>query len=191
MTSGEKILAGILGEAKKDAEAVIKEAEEKAALYAAEAERKAQAKKAAVIADAEKKAEVIRAAGVSSAELIKRDRALGIRMQAISDILSETERRIAAMKDEDYFEFIADLVKKSATQKQGEILLSESDLKRNTDILKEKLSGCSLTLSDTPAEITSGFVLKYGDIMINGDIKAIIHEKRDILVDSINRTLFA
>ena len=53
MTSGEKILAGILGEAKKDAEAVIKEAEEKAALYIDEAERKAQAKKAAVIADAD------------------------------------------------------------------------------------------------------------------------------------------
>lgn len=191
MTSGEKILAGILGEAKKDAEAVIKQAEERAALYIDEAEKKAQAKKAAVIAEAEKKAEVIRAAGVSSAELIKRDRALEFRMQAISDILDETERRIAAMDDGDYFEFIAGLVKKSASESQGEILLSANDLKRNTDILKEKLSDCALTLSDTPAEITSGFVLKYGDIMINGDIKAIIHEKRDILIDSINRTLFA
>ena len=46
------------------------------------------------------------------------------------------------------------------------------------------------TLSDTFADINGGFILKYGDIQINGELSALIYEKRDVLTDELNKALF-
>ena len=190
MTSSEKILAGIAEEAKAQADKINSDAEKQAAdiIAAAKAEAETDAEK--IRADAEKKAELIINSGKSSAELLKRDTALKCRRELIEKALITVADTVNAYGDKDYFDFLLTLIKKEKLNGKGEVYLSVKDKARDTASFKSELSALDLTLSDTFADINGGFILKYGDIQINGELSALIHEKRDVLTDELNKALF-
>lgn len=190
MTSSEKILAGIAGEAKTEAEKITAEAEKQAAEITAAAKAEAETDAGKIRADAEKKAELIINSGKSSAELLKRDTALNCRRGLIEKALNFVADTVNAYGDKDYFDFLLTLIKKEKLNGKGEVYLSIKDKARDIAAFKSELSALDLTLSDTFADINGGFILKYGDIQINGELSALIHEKRDVLTDELNKALF-
>ena len=190
MTSSEKILAGIAEESKAQADKINSDAEKQAAdiIAAAKAEAETDAEK--IRADAEKKAELIINSGKSSAGLLKRDTALNCRRELIEKALNFVADTVNAYGDKDYFDFLLTLIKKEKLNGKGEVYLSVKDKARDIAAFKSELSALDLTLSDTFADINGGFILKYGDIQINGELSALIHEKRDVLTDELNKALF-
>lgn len=190
MTSSEKILAGIAGEAKTEAEKITAEAEKQAAEITAAAKAEAETDAEKIRADAEKKAELIINSGKSSAELLKRDTALNCRRGLIEKALITVADTVNAYGDKEYFDFLLTLIKKEKLNGKGEVYLSVKDKARDIAAFKSELSALDLTLSDTFADINGGFILKYGDIQINGELSALIHEKRDVLTDELNKALF-
>ena len=190
MTSSEKILAGIAGEAKTEAEKITAEAEKQAAEITAAAKAEAETDAGKIRAAAEKKAELIINSGKSSAELLKRDTALKCRRGLIEKALNFVADTVNAYGDKDYFDFLLTLIKKEKLNGKGEVYLSVKDKARDIAAFKSELSALDLTLSDTFADINGGFILKYGDIQINGELSALIHEKRDVLTDELNKALF-
>ena len=190
MTSSEKILAGIAGEAKTEAEKITAEAEKQAAEITAAAKAESETEAEKIKADAEKKAELIISSGKSSAELLKRDSALNCRRELIEKALITVADTVNAYGDKDYFNFLLTLVKKEKLNGKGEVYLSVKDKVRDIAAFKSELRALNLTLSDTFANINGGFILKYGDIQINGELSALIHEKRDMLTDELNKALF-
>lgn len=190
MTSSEKILAGIAGEAKTEAEKITAEAEKQAAEITAAAEAEAETDAEKIRAAAEKKAELIINSGKSSAGLLKRDTALNCRRELIEKALNFVADTVNAYGDKDYFDFLLTLIKKEKLNGKGEVYLSVKDKARDIAAFKSELSALDLTLSDTFADINGGFILKYGDIQINGELSALIHEKRDVLTDELNKALF-
>ena len=190
MTSSEKILTGIAEESKAQADKINSDAEKQAAdiIAAAKAEAETDAEK--IRADAEKKAELIINSGKSSAELLKRDTALKCRRELIEKALITVADTVNAYGDKDYFDFLLTLIKKEKLNGKGEVYLSVKDKARDIAAFKSELSALDLTLSDTFADINGGFILKYGDIQINGELSALIHEKRDVLTDELNKALF-
>lgn len=190
MTSSEKILAGIAEESKAQADKINSDAEKQAAdiIAAAKAEAETDAEK--IRADAEKKAELIINSGKSSAELLKRDTALNCRRGLIEKALNFVADTVNAYGDKDYFDFLLTLIKKEKLNGKGEVYLSVKDKARDIAAFKSELSALDLTLSNTFADINGGFILKYGDIQINGELSALIHEKRDVLTDELNKALF-
>lgn len=190
MTSSEKILAGIAGEAKTEAEKITAEAEKQAAEITAAAKAEAETDAWKIRADAEKKAELIINSGKSSAELLKRDTALNCRRGLIEKALNFVADTVNAYGDKDYFDFLLTLIKKEKLNGKGEVYLSVKDKARDIAAFNSELSALDLTLSDTFADINGGFILKYGDIQINGELSALIHEKRDVLTDELNKALF-
>lgn len=190
MTSSEKILAGIAGEAKTEAEKITAEAEKQAAEITAAAKAEAETDAGKIRADAEKKAELIINSGKSSAGLLKRDTALNCRRELIEKALNFVADTVNAYGDKDYFDFLLTLIKKEKLNGKGEVYLSVKDKARDIAAFKSELSALDLTLSDTFADINGGFILKYGDIQINGELSALIHEKRDVLTDELNKALF-
>lgn len=190
MTSSEKILAGIAGEAKTEAEKITAEAEKQAAEITAAAKAEAETDAGKIWAAAEKKAELIINSGKSSAELLKRDTALNCRRELIEKALITVADTVNAYGDKDYFDFLLTLIKKEKLNGKGEVYLSIKDKARDIAAFKSELSALDLTLSDTFADINGGFILKYGDIQINGELSALIHEKRDVLTDELNKALF-
>ena len=173
MTSSEKILAGIAEESKAQADKINSDAEKQAADIIAAAREEAESEAEKIKAEAEKKAELIINSGKSSAELLKRDTALKCRRGLIEKALITVADTVNAYSDKDYFDFLLTLIKKEKLNGKGEVYLSVKD-----------------TLSDTFADINGGFILKYGDIQINGELSALIHEKRDVLTDELNKALF-
>lgn len=190
MTSSEKILSGIAGEAKTEAEKITAEAEKQAAEITAAAKAEAESDAEKIKADAEKKAELTINSGKSSAGLLKRDKALNCRRELIEKALITVADTVNAYGDKDYFDFLLTLIKKERLNGKGEVYLSVKDKARDIAAFKSELSALNLTLNDTFADINGGFILKYGDIQINGELSALIHEKRDMLTDELNKALF-
>ena len=190
MTSSEKILAGIAGEAKTEAEKITAEAEKQAAEITAAAKAEAETDAGKIRAAAEKKAELIINSGKSSAGLLKRDTALNCRRGLSEKALNFVADTVNAYGDKDYFDFLLTLIKKEKLNGKGEVYLSVKDKARDIAAFKSEFSALDLTLSDTFADINGGFILKYGDIQINGELSALIHEKRDVLTDELNKALF-
>lgn len=190
MTSSEKILAGIAEESKTQADKINSDAEKQAADIIAAAREEAESEAEKIKAEAEKKAELIINSGKSSAELLKRDTALKCRRGLIEKALITVADTVNAYSDKDYFDFLLTLIKKEKLNGKGEVYLSVKDKARDIAAFKSELSALDLTLSDTFADINGGFILKYGDIQINGELSALIHEKRDVLTDELNKALF-
>ena len=190
MTSSEKILAGIAEESKAQADKINSDAEKQAAEITAAAREEAESEAEKIKAEAEKKAELIISSGKSSAELLKRDTALNCRRGLIEKALITVADTVNAYGDKDYFDFLLTLLKKEKLNGKGEVYLSVKDKARDIAAFKSELSALDLTLSDTFADINGGFILKYGDIQINGELSALIHEKRDVLTDELNKALF-
>jgi V/A-type H+-transporting ATPase subunit E len=190
MTSSEKILAGIAEESKTQADKINSDAEKQAADIIAAAREEAETDAEKIRAEAEKKAELIISSGKSSAELLKRDTALNCRRGLIEKALNFVADTVNAYGDKDYFDFLLTLIKKEKLNGKGEVYLSIKDKARDIAAFKSELSALDLTLSDTFADINGGFILKYGDIQINGELSALIHEKRDVLTDELNKALF-
>lgn len=190
MTSSEKILAGIAEESKAQADKINSDAEKQAADIIAAAREEAESEAEKIKAEAEKKAELIINSGKSSAELLKRDTALNCRRGLIEKALITVADTVNAYGDKDYFDFLLTLIKKEKLNGKGEGYLSVKDKARDIAAFKSELSALDLTLSDTFADINGGFILKYGDIQINGELSALIHEKRDVLTDELNKALF-
>ena len=190
MTSSEKILAGIAEESKAQADKINSDAEKQAADIIAAAMKEAESEAEKIKAEAEKKADLIISSGKSSAELLKRDTALNCRRGLIEKALITVADTVNAYSDRDYFDFLLTLIKKEKLNGKGEVYLSVKDKARDTASFKSELEALGFTLSDNFADINGGFILKYGDIQINGELSALIHEKRDVLTDELNKALF-
>ena len=190
MTASEKILSGITDEAKAKAEEITADAEKKAQALIEKAKSEAEKEAELIRADAEKKAELIRQTGKSSAALARRDAALKCKRELIDNALSFVTDTVNGFDDKKYFDFLLKVIGREKLSENGLIMLCENDLKRDTADFKESVKKMNLTLSEEPADINGGFILKYGDILINGEISALIHEKRDELTDAVNKELF-
>lgn len=191
MNGGDKILDRI----KSDCDESIKAIDEKAAQAYSQiiSEGKAQAKKTSL--EIEKKAELkvkqLNASSKSRAELEIRNALLKRRRSEIDITLKKILEYLVSLGDAEYFDVIYKLASK-LSGKTGEIMLNSKDIARLPSDFEKRLaeSGVNATVSNSPADISGGFILKCGDIEENMDFAAIISEKSGELEDLINRELF-
>lgn len=190
MTSSEKILAGITAEAEKTAKEIISAAEKRAGEIISDKAKEAEKQAAAISENAVKKAALIETTGDSAAQLVLRDARLTKKRELIEKALDEFIVSINNYDDKTYFDCLLRLAKKNVMNGKGEMHLSEHDLSRDKGDFVKALEALSVNLSDTPADINGGFILKYGDIIINCELSAVMREKRDEITDKLNTALF-
>ncbi len=125
-------------------------------------------------------------------QLARRNALLKQRRKEIDTTVEELEAYLLGLGDNEYFEALYRLAAK-LRGKSGEIFLSKKDLKRLPKNFTERMeaAGVRASVSQTPADITGGFILKSGDVEENMEFAAIISSKRDEIEDLINRELFA
>ncbi len=106
--------------------------------------------------------------------------------------VEELEAYLLGLGDNEYFEALYRLAAK-LRGKSGELFLSKKDLKRLPENFTKRMAaaGVDASVSQTPADITGGFILKCGDVEENMEFAAIISAGRDEIEDLINRELFA
>lgn len=186
MEDSSKKAEEIIAEANKKADVIIEDAKTEAGKFKKESDRKIEVLKKTKSQTAQ-----------SSSELKKNQAILKAKQEMINDVLKKSEEEILGLPDEEYFDYLLKLLKKSAQPKDGEICLSLKDLSRMPADFSDKAAkiaienGGKLTVSKEPKNIEGGFILIYGGIEENCSISAVFRDEKEKLVDLLNSTLFS
>ena len=186
---------------------ILQEAQERAGQLIAEAQKKAdaaqdEAKKAAeeTLKKAGEKAELDAANYAdritSQIGLRKRQAALSAKQGIIDQVIDTARKQLSEQDAAPYFEMIIKLVTSHIGKGAGELFFGSRDLGRLPKAFAETVSaiakakGGELKISDKAADISDGFILKYGGIEENCTLDALFAEKRDSLLDKVNKVLW-
>lgn len=193
MGAEEKILEGIISDAVAQGDEIIARAKAQSELALNKAKDETKAYSAEVVSSALIKAKTIKDNAESSAALVVRDGKLSKKREEILKTVELAKEYIASLDDEVYFKKLVSLIKGYAKSEESVLLLGAEDLKRNIALLEAELKKekINVKISDKPADISGGFILKYGSIEYNLSIDAIIDEKKEFLEDKINTILFS
>ena len=196
MSGLDNIVKKIKSNSQDEIELIKKDAEGYRANVLAEAKKETDKEIKKILDQAKRDQDLFEEKVVSNGEFKQRNALLKAKGEVIDEVI---ERALDELKNQDtdsYFATILNVLKENVQDKDGKICFSKKDLDRipsnfgvkASDIAKEK--GGSLTVDNEPADITDGFILKYGDIEENCTFDAIFEAKRDELRDLVNKNLF-
>lgn len=183
----DKITARILQEAKDEAASLVAAAEKEVSERMAEANAQAIDIAAKGNAKAKEDAETLKERKKSVAELEARKLLLGAKQEMIEKSFSQAVRELADMPEKDYLNF---LTERLAGYSKGEVLLSEKDRKAIGAKLAERLPQ-GITLSKETADIAGGFILKDGQVSVNGSLESILDGVKKEITSQIAGVLFS
>lgn len=192
MNGSDRILSRIRSDGDASVRSIEEQAHKERDRIIAEAQHKADTQAAAIAEQAAKKRAQTEAAGESRAQLERRNALLRQRRKEIDKTVDALERYFLGLDDRAYFEALYRLAAQ-LKGKSGVVLLNKKDLKRKPKDFEKKLetAGVSASVSQQPADISGGFILKSGDVEENMAFSALIGARRGELEDFINRELFA
>ncbi|MBQ4179674.1 MAG: V-type ATP synthase subunit E [Ruminococcus sp.] len=192
MNGSERILSRIRTDCDESVRKIETHAQHEHDRIIADAQHRADTQAAAVAEKTAQKRAQLETSSQSRAQLARRNALLKQRRKEIDTTVEELEAYLLGLGDNEYFEALYRLAAK-LRGKSGEIFLSKKDLKRLPENFTKRLeaAGVDASVSQTPADITGGFILKCGDVEENMEFAAIISAGRDEIEDLINRELFA
>ena len=192
MNGSERILSRIRTDCDESVRKIETHAQHEHDRIIADAQHRADTQAAAVAEKTAQKRAQLETSSQSRAQLARRNALLKQRRKEIDTTVEELEAYLLGLGDNEYFEALYRLAAK-LRGKSGELFLSKKDLKRLPENFTKRMAaaGVDASVSQTPADITGGFILKSGDVEENMEFAAIISSKRDEIEDLINRELFA
>lgn len=196
MTGLEKILERIQAGAELQAEEILAAARQEAAEIMAEGDSVTERESSELVEKTREEAALIGRIADSGSELEGRKLLLSIRQELISGVIDEALKRLRTLPDDKYFAVCERLACRFAEAGDGEIVFSAADRKRLPEGFVESLNGkladkgARLSLAADTADISGGFVLRYGGIEENCSFAAIVEQHRDSLSDRLGHILF-
>lgn len=196
MAGAENIINEIMQEARDKADGIVASANAEADAARAAAKKEYDAYVAKAKEAAEREAGEWAKRVESQTALRRRQATLAAKQEIIESVIDGAYARLAGQEDAEYFRMILTLVGKNAQKDEGEILFSEKDLTRLPEGFAKELAkaaegaGGTLKISDTPAKIENGFILRYGGIDENCTLEALFAEKREALADRVREVLW-
>ena len=192
MNGSERILSRIRTDCDESVRKIETHAQHEHDRIIADAQHRADTQAAAVAEKTAQKRAQLETSSQSRAQLARRNALLKQRRKEIDTTVEELEAYLLGLGDNEYFEALYRLAAK-LRGKSGELFLSKKDLKRLPENFTKRMAaaGVDASVSQTPADISGGFILKCGDVEENMEFAAIISAGRDEIEDLINRELFA
>ena len=192
MNGGETIINRIKADCDESVASIRLDAEKTNAAVLAQAKKQAQLREQEIADSTKQKIAQIQAASKSRSELAARTALLKQRRAEIDKTAGALLDYLTGLGDNDYFNALYRLAAQ-LRGKSGELLLNQKDLQRLPSDFENRVreAGLDARVSQTPADILGGFILKSGDIEENMDFAALLNARRDEIEDLINRDLFA
>ena len=191
MNGGDIILNRIKADCDETIQTIRLDADQSYDAAMAEADKEAQARVKVIVEKNEQKIRQLKAASRSRCELDIRNALLKQRRSEIDKTVAQLLDYFLRLSDSNYFRALYRLAAQ-LQGKSGEVLLSQKDLQRLPADFETKLreAGLNASVSQKPANISGGFILKSGDVEENMDFRALINARRDEIEDLVNRALF-
>lgn len=194
MTGLETILSQISEDARQEADEQIAAAKAEADEILKAAREEADRNSQAAIQGGEEKAKSIRDRAESAAQLERRNAMLSFKQQVIREAIDGTRTSLENAPAQEYFDVLLQLVSRFAAEGKAEMRLNRRDLDRLPagfeTALKQAAPKADISVSDTPCDIESGFLLVYGGIDINCTFRAIFEDAEGELRDAAGKILF-
>ena len=195
-TGLDRIIERIRTDAQNRAAEKIADAENDAAKTLAQAAKAAEQMAAEQMEEAQKKAADAARRADASAEFNRRRAVLAAKQDAIRATVAAAQERISALPEDEYFEVLLKLLKANAAPGKAELRLGAKDLARKPQDFAAKAAeaaktaGAQITLSQTPCDISDGFLLVYDGIDVNCTFDSLFASKADALQDIAGGILF-
>ena len=193
MTGTEKIIAHIEDDARKQAEAILAEAEEKCAAVRADFEEQAKKLYSEKIRDGVKACQDREDGALRIARMEARKSVLAVKQEMVSKSFDLAREQILSLPEEDYVAFLKKLALSAGLTGDEEILLNAGDREKIGAKLIEALKGegKTLKLSDETADIAGGLILRRGNVETNCSVELLVELSRAELSGKLAELLFA
>lgn len=196
MSGLDQIIAQILADAETEAEGIRKKAKDEADALLKEEQERIRKLQDEAEKTAERKRSIYLERVKSSADLKRRQAVLETKQEMIAQVLQAAYETLLSEDTESYFSLLTKLLEHFVREKEGEIYFSQRDLERMPDSFREVIQktarekGGSLRLGAEPKQIDGGFILAYGGIEENCTFRALFAEKKELLADEAHAMLF-
>jgi len=195
MTGLEKILADIRAESDAAVAEIYAKADEKAAAILKKADDEAEETCALIREQRDRQVKETAERAESAAELERRKKLLEARQSLISEAIGAALQKARELPDKQYFDTVLNMAVSAAHPRAGELCMNEHDLSRLPADFQARLSAAlrapaSLTVSQKPAKIQSGFVLVYDGIEENCSFEAVFAARHEQMQDEARAILF-
>ena len=196
MSGLDNIIKEIQASAKTEADAILQEADKYCEEYMADVKEKVQKDVEQFQKKAESERNLYEEKTKSGAQFRERNAILKAKQQSIEEVIRKAQEKLMNLPQAEYFDFLAKLFEKNVQPQSGTMFLSEKDVARMPADFKEKIEniavkkGGQITISSERAGIADGFILVYGEIEENCQLKALFDANIDRLKDIVNRQLF-
>jgi len=199
MTGTEKIKAKILEDAENKAYQIEEQARQEARDITGLALKEAEIKRAEILAKAETEGQETYRRLISVAGLEARKEILNAKQDMVEQAFTKAIEKITSLPDAEYQKMLEEMVAGAASDGAGEILLSERDGKRIgsnfADNINRRLKTTgkngTVKLSDEKIQTQGGFVLRYGDMEINGTFEIVFDMLRPQIENDVVDILFS
>lgn len=199
MTGTEKIKAKILEDAENKAYQIEEQARQEAQSITGQALKEAEMKRAEILKKAEAEGQETYRRLISVAGLEARKELLKAKQDMVEEAFTKAIEKITGLPDAEYQKMLEEMVAGAASDGAGEILLSERDGKRVDGNFVENINRCLKTagkngtvrLSDEKIQTEGGFVLRYGEMEINGTFEIVFDMLRPEIEGDVVNILFS
>lgn len=195
--NAEQVVEKILSQAQAEADAIVKEAQDKAAAQKAEldtelAEFDTKTKELAKDAAEDKLQRMLAGARMSNAKEM-----LAARVEILNDVFAQAKNAVNQLPDEAYLNLMTALVKKAVETGDEEVIVGKSEKRIDAEFIKKAnrelgagFKG-NLRLADRKADIAGGFILSRGKVQINASTDVLIDRLRETMEIELSNQLFA
>ena len=190
----EKITARIAADAEAANSAVREESAKRIAEIRAEYEQKAQEEAAAILRAGEKEAQQQASRIERNAQLEAKRDVLAVKQEMVSKAFELAKSKFAQMTDVKYVAYLSRQVA-ACCSGEAQLVLNAADKEKHgvqlEALCNTMLKGKgSITIAEETADIVGGFVLKQGDVEVNGTIDILLELIRGELAAQVAQVLF-
>ena len=195
--NAEQVVEKILSQARAEAEAIVSEAQEKAAAQTAQletelAEFDTKTEELAKHAAEDKLQRMLAGARMSNAKKV-----LSAKVAILNDVFARAKEAISQLPDDQYLPLMADLMKKAVETGDETIIVGKNEKRIDEAFIKkinrELGAGFkgNLHLASEGADIAGGFILSRGKVRINASSDVLIDRLRESMQIELSEELFS
>jgi len=194
----EKILERIQQDAQSEVDSIKSRASTAADEILKKAQEEAEILKNQALEASENEAKQRKERIVATASLDFRKALLAEKQNAIDDAFQAAVDALVKMGDAEYKKIIRDMILPNVQTGDEEIILSERDKARfggnfakeiNRQLVKNGKKG-NLTIAKDTYAMVGGFVLRRGQVELNGSFESLFKSSRDELESEVSKILF-